>query len=99
MHYKDKCCRFEVGKRADREKSLRLMKNPAYNFDLVRDPRDGDEQKFGRSRDLLTTEARQFVTASKLFVKVSINTHLVHQFAQFAQVFFFFIFLLKNIYF
>ena len=75
MHYKDKCCRFEVGKRADREKSLRLMKNPAYNFDLVRDPRDGDEQKFGRSRDLLTTEARQFVTASKLFVKVSINTH------------------------
>ena len=28
-----------------------------------------DETKFARSRELLTTEARQFVTASKLFVK------------------------------
>ena len=31
--------------------------------------RQENEEKFLRSRDLLTTEARQFVTASKLFVK------------------------------
>ena len=36
---------------------------------VCRDARDGDDDKFVRSRDLLTTEARQFVTASKLFVK------------------------------
>merc|ERR1712214_104261 len=28
-----------------------------------------DEERFDRSKELLTTEARQFVTASKLFVK------------------------------
>merc|ERR1711915_784136 len=28
-----------------------------------------DEEKFGRAKELLTTESRQFVTASKLFVK------------------------------
>ena len=31
--------------------------------------RQENEDKFLRSRDLLTSEARQFVTASKLFVK------------------------------
>merc|ERR1719147_420780 len=28
-----------------------------------------DEEKFSRAKELLTTESRQFVTASKLFVK------------------------------
>ena len=36
---------------------------------LKADKENVDEDKFARSRELLTTEARQFVTASKLFVK------------------------------